>query len=607
MNRIISLFLFIFIASCLNAQYNSPIRNKVTLGKQTTADGLVWRGRLADTANLLTNKLDTSVYIVLVTGTRAMWYYRVSTTPKWTRLVDSLNNLQGQLSLTTKVTGVLPVANGGTGNTSLNAADIVTKSGTQTIGGAKTFSSALSGTSAAFGGTLQTNVGFGIISGGGGFAFSPSSTRGIIQINGSTDQFLNFGSQSYFANFPSNNLFRMLTNLNDFDFVAGSVVRLFIQGTTGNIGIGTESPTARLHVKGSANASEFALKVDDSGNNNLLSVQNNGDVTLKNPLAVANGGTGSATQNFVDLTTTQNSIAGAKTFTSTVTGARFDPTSSSVNGTGMYLPSSNALGLSSNNVQRMHITSGGSIGFGAIPSAGHDYQVSNIGSDEIVLFVINNIKDNPTTNTIARFDFGVYSNGANYIPSNTIVGQTNYIGQANDASYVAGKIDVTVTNAGNVGRAAGHSGIMRFYTKPTNDNGVSERMIISEIGAVTINNLAGSGSRAVNASSTGVLSASSSILIKENVENINYGLSDVLKLKPVIFNYIDKDKWGEGKELGFIAEDVMDIIPESTGTMNNSDIYFDLQKLIPVLTKAIQEQQGLIKALEQRILILENK
>jgi hypothetical protein len=41
--------------------------------------------------------------------------------------------------------------------------------------------------------------------------------------------------------------------------------------------------------------------------------------------------------------------------------------------------------------------------------------------------------------------------------------------------------------------------------------------------------------------------------------------------------------------------------------MNNSDIYFDLQKLIPVLTKAIQEQNALIKALEQRIINLENK
>jgi len=129
------LFLLLFPAYAF-AQYPANANQKITLGEQTTADGLVWRGRLADTANLLTNKLDTSVYIVLDTGTQAMWYYRASTTPKWTRLVDSLNNLQGQLSLTSKVTGTLPVANGGTGSATQNFVDLTT---TQSINGVKTF------------------------------------------------------------------------------------------------------------------------------------------------------------------------------------------------------------------------------------------------------------------------------------------------------------------------------------------------------------------------------------------------------------------------------------------------------------------------------------
>ena len=47
---------------------------------------------------------------------------------------------------------------------------------------------------------------------------------------------------------------------------------------TGNIGAGIDIAEARLHVKGSTDASEFALKVDDSGGTNLLSVKNNGDV-----------------------------------------------------------------------------------------------------------------------------------------------------------------------------------------------------------------------------------------------------------------------------------------------------------------------------------------
>jgi hypothetical protein len=50
------------------------------------------------------------------------------------------------------------------------------------------------------------------------------------------------------------------------------------------------------------------------------------DLTAKvtGVLPVANGGTGSATQNFVDLTTTQSSIAGAKTFTGNLTAPIYD-------------------------------------------------------------------------------------------------------------------------------------------------------------------------------------------------------------------------------------------------------------------------------------------
>jgi len=147
----------------------------------------------------------------------------------------------------------------------------------------------------------------------------------------------------------------------------------------------------------------------------------------------------------------------------------------------------------------------------------------------------------------------------------------------------------------------------KFEIWTQNGADLVKKFTLYKDGSLELFSLAGSGSRAVNADANGVLSAASSILIKENVEIINYGLSDVLKLKPVIFNYIDRNKWGEGKDLGFVAEDVMNVIPEATGVMNNSDIYFDLQKLIPVLTKAIQEQQAIIKALEQRIINLENK
>jgi hypothetical protein len=50
----------------------------------------------------------------------------------------------------------------------------------------------------------------------------------------------------------------------------------------------------------------------------------------------------------------------------------------------------------------------------------------------------------------------------------------------------------------------------------------------------------------------------------------------------------------------------LNVIPEAV--INGIGItFFMTGKIIPVLAKAIQEQQALIKALEQRILILENK
>jgi hypothetical protein len=54
-----------------------------------------------------------------------------------------------------------------------------------------------------------------------------------------------------------------------------------------------------------------------------------GNITLSGVLNVANGGTGSSTQNFVDLTTTQT-IGGAKTFSSTVTAPGFSGSGASL-------------------------------------------------------------------------------------------------------------------------------------------------------------------------------------------------------------------------------------------------------------------------------------
>jgi len=91
-------------------------------------------------------------------------------------------------------------------------------------------------------------------------------------------------------------------------------------------------------------------------------------------------------------------------------------------------------------------------------------------------------------------------------------------------------------------------------------------------------------------------------------ENINYefdALDRVKQLKPARFNFIaDADTTVDG----FIAHEVSDIVPEAiTGEKDGEEMQgIDLSKLVPLLTKAIQEQQTQIEELRQKIETLKN-
>jgi hypothetical protein len=116
----------------------------------------------------------------------------------------------------------------------------------------------------------------------------------------------------------------------------------------------------------------------------------------------------------------------------------------------------------------------------------------------------------------------------------------------------------------------------------------------------------GGGTTGLSIDNTGTLVRTSSYELKKDITPIHYGLNEILQLNPINFNWVNSDKYGDNNENGFIAEDVLSIIPNSVNSDGGS-IFMDYSKLIPILTKAIQEQNLLIKALEQRIINLENK
>lgn len=88
--------------------------------------------------------------------------------------------------------------------------------------------------------------------------------------------------------------------------------------------------------------------------------------------------------------------------------------------------------------------------------------------------------------------------------------------------------------------------------------------------------------------STGTMSCTSDIRLKKNIENVSYGLDTVMNLRPVEFDW--KNEGTEYKNLGFIAQEVEEIIPSIVSTDETTG-YKSLNQIgiIPILTRAIQD------------------
>ena len=97
-------------------------------------------------------------------------------------------------------------------------------------------------------------------------------------------------------------------------------------------------------------------------------------------------------------------------------------------------------------------------------------------------------------------------------------------------------------------------------------------------------------------------SVGSDIKLKKNVEDISYGLDDVLKMRAVEFDWKEKR---QGKhDIGVIAQELEKIIPEvvqevdTLKTDGETHKVVDYAKLTSVLIKAIQQQQEEIELLK---------
>lgn len=101
-------------------------------------------------------------------------------------------------------------------------------------------------------------------------------------------------------------------------------------------------------------------------------------------------------------------------------------------------------------------------------------------------------------------------------------------------------------------------------------------------------------------SSTGAYTAVSDRNLKKNIADISFGLSAVMALRPVEYNMKTESDDAQ-KHLGFIAQEAREIVPSSVSEMLDDILGMDKGEIIPVLVKAIQEQQSMIEQLKTEI------
>ena len=95
----------------------------------------------------------------------------------------------------------------------------------------------------------------------------------------------------------------------------------------------------------------------------------------------------------------------------------------------------------------------------------------------------------------------------------------------------------------------------------------------------------------------------SQLSAKHRVLSLENQLQNVLKLRPVSFSYLDSEAYN----VGLIADEVEEIYPELVRRMEDGSKALNYDDITIVLLKAVQEQQEIIKQLQEQVKILSQK
>ena len=97
--------------------------------------------------------------------------------------------------------------------------------------------------------------------------------------------------------------------------------------------------------------------------------------------------------------------------------------------------------------------------------------------------------------------------------------------------------------------------------------------------------------------------------MKENVSEFKFAIDKISKLRGVNYEWIEDSEHNfmnmSGKDSGFIAQEVMDVIPELTMMVPGTETYtVNYAKMTAVLIAALREQREIVKECSDKLEII---
>ena len=172
----------------------------------------------------------------------------------------------------------------------------------------------------------------------------------------------------------------------------------------------------------------------------------------------------------------------------------------------------------------------------------------------------------------------------------------------NDSGHLMlGKTNSSVSNAGTYLGATGSS----FFT--LNSTGaVNTLHVYDEVDSAYRFYVRATGSAAgtIFATNTAISGASDERL-KENIKDLETGLTEIMALKPRRFDWKEGEGNGTKNNAGFIAQEIETVLPELVGDYLHKELD-DVKSvrtgdILPTLVKAVQEQQTIIETQQTTI------